>query len=368
LFLKLFYYVFREYIKYVFGTVMLALFMFVLFDLIHKSGKYIPDYNPSFDHLVQLYLFQVPMLINQALPIASLLASVICMVLLGRTNEITAMRAAGMGPMSIGAPIAVGALCLSFFALFIGEKVVPIAAAKMHHVKEVLIEGEADSLINEGARWHRDGNRLINFREYDPVTKSMSSIRIIEISDHKFVPKRTTEISTADYQPITGDWKLKGIKDLVFGPSGDLLSVERRDEVLVRLPLDPSKLKKERRKYSEMSMKELDEHIQRGKASGADITSQTVEYHTKLAFPFAAFVVSLIGLKFAYRSERSMETARSMLFAIVIGMSYWMILSAGKAISKQGSVFPPYLGAWSANIVIFGIGVFEMIRLSRTKG
>ena len=62
--------------------------------------------------LLPSYIFQILLLV-QSIPIASLLASVITMVLLSRTNEVTAMRAVGMGPLRVGMPVALGGgLCL----------------------------------------------------------------------------------------------------------------------------------------------------------------------------------------------------------------------------------------------------------------
>ena len=93
--MTLFLYVLKDFFKYILGTLVLVLFLFIMFDFIHKTTKYLPKYNPETKHLILFYLYQVPNLFVQALPIASLLSSVICMVLLSRTNEITAMRAAG---------------------------------------------------------------------------------------------------------------------------------------------------------------------------------------------------------------------------------------------------------------------------------
>ena len=60
-----------------------------------------------------------------------------------------------------------------------------------------------------------------------------------------------------------------------------------------------------------------------------DILAYQVDLQIKLAFHLASFVVCLIGLKFGYKSERSMETAKGILLAIAIGISYWFILNSG---------------------------------------
>ena len=71
----------------------------------------------------------------------------------------------------------------------------------------------------------------------------------------------------------------------------------------------------------------------------------------KIAYPFAAFVVSLIGLKFGYKSERATETAKGVLLAFFVGISYWFIMSAGRALGLRGNLLP-VVAAWMANVVI----------------
>jgi lipopolysaccharide export system permease protein len=191
----LFFYVFREYIKYVVGTVVLTMFLFTLFDFIHKSTKYFSEYQPDTEYIIQFYLLQMPSQIVQALPIASLLASVVAMILLSRTNEITAMRAAGMGAIRLGAPLAAGGLFLSIGALLLGEFVVPKFSQKMHYVQDVLIEGDSDTEILEGARWMRSGESLINFGDYDPLAQIMSRVKFLDVREN-FRPKRLLQALT----------------------------------------------------------------------------------------------------------------------------------------------------------------------------
>ena len=74
--MTLFLYVLRDFLKFVFGALLLCVFLFLLFDFIHKTTRYIPRYNPATADLVEFYFYQIPSLVNQALPIASLLASV----------------------------------------------------------------------------------------------------------------------------------------------------------------------------------------------------------------------------------------------------------------------------------------------------
>lgn len=355
----LFFYVLKDFFKYVIGTLLLVVFLFLLFDFIHKTTRYIPRYNPETKLLIKYYLYSLPALMAQALPIASLLGSVVSMVLLSRTNEITAMRAAGMGPFRLGMPIIVGGFFLTLVSIFIGEYVLPRASQRMHFIQDVQIERGSETQITEGARWVKSQATLYNFRDYDPITNVMTGVRVIETGEN-FRPKRSLEARLATYRADVADWLLEDVKILYFWPKGTLSYSEKKEVMPVKIPVEPQKLKKERRIPAELSSSELVDAIRKGSDSGMDVLGYRVDFHMKIAQHFAAFVVCLIGLKFGYKSERTMETARGILVAIFIGVSYWIILSSTKALAVKGIVHPA-ISAWSANVVIFGISIWNTL-------
>ena len=358
--MTLFIYVIKDYLKYVLSALALCVFLFLLFDFIHKTTRYIPKYNPETKDLIEYYIFQIPNLIVQALPIASLLASVVTMVLLSRTNEVTAMRAVGMGPLKIGAPIAVGGLACVVFSFFVGEFVLPVTAKRVHFIQDIKMEKGALNELAEGSRWVRKGSRLYNFRDFDPIANIMYQVKVIEMGS-SFRPKKTIEAEAGVFRPESKDWLLSNVKVLYFWPNGTLSYTEKADFIPLDIPAEPTKLKRERRLPNELSLMELNEIINKGASSGQDVLSLSVDMQIKMAFHFAAFVVSLIGLKFGYKSERSMETAKGILLAIGIGVSYWFFLNSGRALGKQGEL-PPIVAAWSANFIVLAMASISIFR------
>lgn len=361
--MRLFFYILRDYVKYVIGTLILCMFLFVLFDFIHKTTRYFPQYKPSVELILKMYAYQLPLHFSQALPIASLLASVITMVLLSRTNEVTAMRAAGMGPLRIGIPLAVGGLFLSGLAYVINERVIPRSSYHLHHVQDVQIEGGQAEEVASHTRWQRKGNLIINFRDYDIGAQTILGLNMVEVRP-SFRPDRIIEATSAKFSPESKVWDADDIQITYFHEDGTIDYTEKRKSLTVRLNVDPKKLMRDRRTPEEMSIKELREMIDRGEKSGADTLAYRVDLQVKLAYPLAAFVVSLIGLNFGYRSERTTETARSVLMAFSIGISYWFILNAVKALGKRGNI-PPFVAGWFADFFIFGVVMFQAWRARR---
>ncbi len=351
--MTLFFYILRDYLKFVIGTVVLTVFLFILFDAIHKSSKDFAEYNPSAFLIFRFYLYQIPGQIVQALPIAALLASVITMILLSRTNEVTAMRAVGMGALQIGRPLVFGGLGLSLISIAVGELWAPKLARLVHHIQEVEIQGRNDEHISTAVKWVRNGSRLFNFQDYDPIRQTLNQIQVVKLGE-RFRPSDSIHADSAEYLANSRSWLVNGLKVIEFHKNGEVDHVRLEGSRSMPLPIDPGKLKKDRRKPNEMSFVELRELVDRGEKSGVDTVPYKVELQGKIAYPFAAFVVSLIGLKFGYRSERSTETARGVLMAFFVGISYWFVKSAAWALGLQGAL-SPIVAAWTPNLVILSI-------------
>lgn len=361
--MKIFWYILREYLKYVFGTVIMCLFLFILFDFIHKTTNYFAKFQPSADLIAQFYLYQIPFQLLQVFPIASLLASVIVMVLLNRSNEVTAMRAAGMPPLAIGLPLITGGFLLTFIAYSVGEFVVPSTSKKMHYVRKVLIEGDDALGTAEDVYWMRKGSQIFHFKEYDHKLKTLKNVQIVSI-DSEFRPVEVVNAQKAEFQTNTKNWLLSDITRQRLRLNGEV-NFHRKEEILsLDIPIEPEKLNLDRRMPDEMSIKELGEIVNEGSQKGTDVLSYRISWHIKWAYPLAALIISLLGLKFGYRSERAAETIKSVIIAFTMGISYWFILSSARALSSAGDLHP-FIAGWMANFVMLAIVLYQTYKLHK---
>ncbi|MEY4631696.1 MAG: hypothetical protein RIQ81_1816 [Pseudomonadota bacterium] len=363
--MRLFLYILRDYLKYVTGALVLSLFLFVLFDFIHRTTRYFPRYKPSAELIFKMYVFQMPSQVLQALPIASLLASVVCMVLLGRSNELTAMRAVGIGPVRLAAPLLCGGAMLAALGWCLNEYIVPVTSDRMHYVQEVQIEGVPSFEIAQGVSWVSQGDTIYDFGHYDMESRGFKHVRISRVYDN-FAPRQALEARTAHSLESSQSWLLADVITTDFNVDGSIARQFKQPELRLNLPIDVKKLRKERRLPSEMSQRELSALIKSSENSGRDILPLQVDYHLKFAFPFAALVVSLLGLKFMYTSERTAETARSILAAFGIGMSYWFLLNAFLAFGRRGNL-TPWASAWAANVILLAVVLLDSWRARTTS-
>ena len=90
-----------------------------------------------------------------------------------------------------------------------------------------------------------------------------------------------------------------------------------------------------------------------------------VEIHKKYALPFACIIFVLIGAPLGTMVRRGgfgMAAGMSLIFFLV----YWAFLIGGEKYADRG-LLSPFLGIWSANILLGILGIFLMIKSAREK-
>ncbi|HOX26702.1 MAG TPA: LptF/LptG family permease [Candidatus Krumholzibacteria bacterium] len=80
-----------------------------------------------------------------------------------------------------------------------------------------------------------------------------------------------------------------------------------------------------------------------------------VEYHKKLAIPFACLVFALVGVPMAVSTSRSGRGV-SISLAMLVYLVYYLCLVGGEKLSDRG-MLDPALAMWSGNLLLLGGGI-----------
>ena len=110
-----------------------------------------------------------------------------------------------------------------------------------------------------------------------------------------------------------------------------------------------------------MSFRELRAYVQRLEETGHRVGKYVVELYSKVSFPFVHLIMALVAIPFALVSPRSGGRAVGIGVAIMISVSYWVVHYMALAFAKA-DLLPPFLAAWTANIVFAGLGTALFLR------
>lgn len=343
-------YVLRNFLFYCSLSLVFCVFLFVLFDFIDKSKYYFPVVNSDFKSILLYYLCQIPYLVVQSAPLATLFASAIVMYQLSVSGEMTAMQSFGYEPRKLLGPMAASAFLMVFFFFLTSEWLAPYFSTKAHYISKVIFEGKKHSFLNK-TKWSRDRGSFYSYGSFDPDSRIFYQLKVVKL-DQEFQVTEIKKVRKALFLEDISRWKFVDGETLYF-ERGETFSVSsvKFKEKLSTLPISPDLMKIERRFIRELSLYELSRIMNRNKKNGMDLLEVNLAFHSKLAHLVVAFLFSFAGFPLAFLAQRRRETLGHLLSMVFLGFGYWLLFSLLRAILLSGALSVP-AGVWGANAVL----------------
>lgn len=340
-------------------TYCLALFsvLFVVVDSFNHLSDFL-RHKTKIEIILSYYLYLLPTLIVQMVPIASLVSILYILGTLSKHNEITAIKASGVSTKKILTPYLFMALVISFAVLLMNETVVPRAAMTSTAIMEGLIQkGRQD--LNERAiknvTLYGKDNRLYFAREFEVTTGTLYDVSILEDSPEQVLQSKLTA-KKARYE--NGVWAFYDAIEFRLNAEGDIVGEPEFAARLLRSYDErPDDFIRGASQVEFMNARELNGYIKRLKGAGDRLVGRLkVDLHSKIAFPFTTMIVMLIGAPLAMRTGRgsAMVGIGTSIFIIVL---YYGIDSVCLALGKGGHL-PPMFSAWFGNLFFAAVGIY----------
>ncbi len=306
------------------------------------------------------------------LPILLLLALLYALTHHARHNEITALRAAGVGLWRLCAPYFIVGLVATGIYFVLNEIAVPRADRWVdeilsRHVKQGN-DAKSKTRFTKGFPNPR-AHRVWQFEEYDAVTLRMTNPKVTWI-----LPDGSWRFLQAERAVRTnGVWTF--FNALLFkqaGPHGDpvptastnVLAVPELDETPEKILLllkfsDTQTLRGS--SEPDIPLAELWEYLRNNPGLRAeDAQALQTKLHGRLAAPWTCFVVVLVAIPFGVQSGR-----RNLFFgvagSIFICLTYIVLQKVSLAFGMHGPL-PGWLAAWLPNFIFAGLGLGLTLR------
>src|SRR5207253_7700760 len=149
-------------------------------------------------------------------------------------------------------------------------------------------------------------SKVYNYDLFDPTQRLFGGLTVLEIDPATFHVRRRIFASRARWSETQNVWILEGswVRDFA---DGTIIRYERLPPItsLPELTEPPSYFNREVRQAFEMSWRDLRRYIDGLQHAGFDVSTLTVQWHEKIAFPLLAPVSMLLAIPFAFlvRSE-----------------------------------------------------------------
>jgi len=357
-------YIVGRFLKNLFTCLFVFLFLYVIIDVLTNLEDIIKNHPPILK-VIELYLYSLPLILTQTLPVAALLGTLFTLGGLNQNNEVIAMRASGVTIGQIVRPFCVIGLILSLGIFWVSESLLPHALRMSTVIKHVYIdkktsEGQERPVKNVAV--YGFNNRLFFINELYPKSKTINGLTILEHDESQnVISKIYAEKATwrdnrwilyqAFIYKMGVDQRVRG-EPLYF--TNTFLKIQETPQDFLRqnVPVES------------MNIKELSSYIARlpEKEVSPTIARLKVDLYKKTAFPFTTLIIILIGIPSSLIIRGRAVAFSSIGLCIGISFLFYVMFAVSLALGKGGSV-SPFVAAWASHAFFGLLGSFFISRI-----
>jgi LPS export ABC transporter permease LptF/LPS export ABC transporter permease LptG len=354
-------YVVQSWLFY-FGLLLLAFTgVYLIFDFFQVLGDIVRN-QISARIVFDYYGYLLPQVIYLMLPLAILVATLINFGLLTKTNQVTAIKSAGVSLYRLSVPVLVLTALLSAGMFLFADRVLPETNQHQNGLRNQIKGKPAQTFYRPDRQWiFGSSSRIYNYTFFDPDQNVFANLSVFEFDSTTFTMTRRLYAARALWEASIHGWVLENgwARDL----DGDRVTKYTPFSVATfkELTEEPGYFKKEVKPSEQMSALELSEYIADLRQSGFDVVRLSVQFYRKFSYPLIAFVVTLIGIPFSF-TMGAKGAITGIALSIGIAIVYWSTSSLFEAMGNL-SQLPPAMAAWSPDILFGLAGTYMLLRL-----
>jgi lipopolysaccharide export system permease protein len=367
-------------------TVLVFTFVLLLANVLREVLALLVNRQATIELVAQAVGLLIPFVLPFALPMGMLTATLLVFGRFSADQELTAVRASGISLLSLASPILMLSLVLCGLSALVNMEMAPrcrvaynnlINTAKIEVSRILIPEGQFVSdisgyvfYVGKSRRGELEDVIVFEVKDQTNVSRVVRAPRgtlARDSADHiavKLYDCKIVDLSSGAVTPGAGDWEA-GI-DLSTnkpGPASAKISdmttpqlwaglheMERR----LNAPLPAAGLSAEQVRAARQELVKLREAV---------ISQYRVQIHQQVAFSFACFGFTLVGIPLGIRVHRR-ETNIGIVMAVVLVFIYYGLVMLSQALNSRPE-WAPHLIIWLPNFLFQAVGAVLLWRANR---
>ena len=332
--------------------IVLIISIAIIFDFNERIDKFTQSHVAVEKIIFDYYLNFIPYFSNL---FSALFTYIAVTSKLADNSEIIAMKAAGMSFRRLLRPYMLSAALIAVTSFCLGAYVIPKGnVARVNFENKYIKKRDITSV--ENVQMQVDSGVVAFISHFDNTTKSGYGFSLDKFSDKKLVSHLTAQ--SIQYDTLAAEryhWKVRTyrIREL-RGMREKITSGIQLDTII---PMEPSDFIYTNRQQETMTLPELDEFIAKQKLRGAaNVSTFEVEYHQRFAMPFAAFILTLIGVSLSCEKRKG-GMGLSLGIGLALSFSYILFQTISSTFAINAG-WPAMISVWIPNILYTFIALY----------
>lgn len=339
---------------------------------VQQVGKYLNivlSFHSSAQVASQFLLSLIPGIVIITLPVSLLLGTIITCGRLSTDGEMTAMQSLGISRKGIAIPFLIMGILGAGLTAYLSAQVAPRALKTLKGLRARILLQEANNQFSSGKFITRFPNSLLYVRDVDPQTGNWLGVFLLRKEPDSSIARLLT--AESGQLIITGGDRLGfevelnkvvAVDSKISGDSQVMEAASASTKASIKFTEQDSQNNESSTSagpLSEMTMGEVG-RLARNAESVKERLQASVEWHKRLAFPFACITLTMLTFIIAIQGRRMASRPRTTVTVLFLAMFFYLILVAGQNTAAKGNV-PVWLGVWFSNLLFSGYILYAFI-------
>ncbi len=349
-------YIIAKFLGTYFFSIVLIISIGVVFDFNENIDRFTESQAPWRAIVMDYYLNFIPYYANLFSALFVFISVIFFTSKMADRSEIIAMISAGISRRRLLLPYMISSAIIAAMTFYLGAEIIPRSSVKRLAFENTYKKREKNPTYADKVQLQVEPSVIAYMEHFDGVSKTGIHFSLDKFENKKLVSHLSA--NTVQYDTLSDvryQWhlrdvtvrELRGMREKIthYNLVDSVIRMEPRDFLFIR------------NQQETMTNSELKEYIekQRNRGSG-NISIFEVEFYKRFASPFAAFILSTIGMSL---SSRKRKGGMGLALGIGIALSATYILLQGiSATFSTNAGMHPALAAWMPNILYSIIAIW----------
>ena len=349
-------YIISKFLGTYFFSIVLIISIGVVFDFNENIDRFTESEAPWRAIVMDYYLNFIPYYANLFSALFVFISVIFFTTKMADGSEIIALISAGISRKRILLPYMVSAAIIAAMTFYLGAEVIPRSSVKRLAFENTYKKRIKNPTYAEKVQLQVDTGVIAYMEHFDGVSKTGVHFSLDKFENKKLVSHLSA--NTAMYDTLSDvryQWHLKDVTIRELRGMREKITHHNNVDSVIRM--EPQDFLFIRNQQETMTNAELKDYIekQRNRGSG-NLSIFEVEYYKRFASPFAAFILSTIGMALSSRKRKG-----GMGFSLGIGIALsatYILLQGVSATFSTNAGMHPALAAWMPNILYTLIAIY----------
>ncbi len=346
-------YIIGKFITTFFVALLLIIGIVIIFDISERIDDFVEKEAPLKEIIFDYSLTFVPYFMNMFSHLFVFITVIFFTSKMAADTEIIAILSCGISFHRMMVPYIFSATLIAILSLCLNLFIIPDASKTRVEFENQYFRNKSRS-VGRDVHYQIAPGEFVYAESFSSWNNTAYRFTLEKIEGHKLVSKITAE--TAVYDTTNHSWRLKKyfIRDYNEDLTDNIRSGRQMDTVLA---LSVNDFYYNERTVQTLDYFELDEMIATQKMRGdANVKMALIEKHRRLAIPFSAFILTIMGVALSSKKKRA-GIGWNIGLGIGLAFTYILFLKFSEMFVYVDALSPG-LALWLPNIVFAVIAAF----------